>query len=91
MPPLNGADYVVNMAMECGMRGLTWQELNAWKQATVTRLSSWEAGAIMRMASSYNAACFEFDQKPAASPWVSGSLNREQVAQDVRNALRRRR
>lgn len=91
MPSLNGADYVANMAMECGLNALTWAELNAWMDATGTRLSAWEACAIMRMASSYTAALAEFDGKPVASPWISGEIDRDKVAQDVREALRRRR
>ncbi len=91
MPPINGADYVVSMAMECGLNALTWQELNAWKQATGTRLSAWEACAIMRMASAYTSSLVEYAEKAVPSPWLSEEVNRNQVADDVRKALRRRR
>lgn len=91
MPPVNGADYVVSMAMECGIHSLTWRELEAWKNATGTRLSAWEACAIMRMANAYTSALSEYSEKTVASPWVSEEIDRDKVANDVRSALRRRR
>lgn len=45
----------------------------------------------MEMSRAYAAAVNEYRDKIAAPPYTAGVINREKVAADVRQALRRRR
>ena len=91
LPPIKGAEYVAEIAFDIGLGEMTWQAVNAWCQVKQADLTPWESNAVMEMARSYAAAVNEYRDKAAAPPYTAGVINREKVAADVRQALRRRR
>lgn len=86
MPPMGDAGYLIDLACEAGLHELTWQELNAWKQATGSAIGPWEANAIKAISAAYTAAIIEYRDKAVSAPWQPKAMTENAV----RNALRRR-
>ena len=84
-------EYVAEIALDVGICGMTWADVNAWCQVKQVELTPWESHAIMEMSRAYVAAVNEYRDKPVPPPYTAGEVNREKVAADVRQALRRRR
>lgn len=91
LPPINGAEYVLEIALDIGLSGTTWRDVQAWCDVKRTQLTPWESNAVMEMSRTYAASMNEYRDKMAGAPYVPGTIDRDKVAADVRQALRRRR
>jgi hypothetical protein len=91
MPPISGVEYVAEIALDVGLGEMTWQSVHAWCVVKQASLTPWESNAVMEMARAYAASFNEHRDKIAAPPYMPGVVNREKIAADVRQALRRRR
>lgn len=91
MPPIEGGEYIAEMALDIGIHDMSWHSVHAWCAVKQTALTPWESNAIMEMSRTYVAAVNEYRDKPVPPPYTAGEVNREKVAADVRQALRRRR
>lgn len=54
-------------------------------------MTPWESNAVMEISRTYEAAMSEYRDKTAAAPYATVKIDRDKVAADVRQALRRRR
>ncbi|MNY58046.1 hypothetical protein D3C86_1943370 [compost metagenome] len=91
LPPIKGSEYVAEIAFDIGLSEMTWQGIHAWCAVKQVALTPWESNAVMEMARAYAAAVNEYRDKIAAPPYMPGVVNRDKIAADVRQALRRRR
>lgn len=91
LPPIKGAEYLIDMLFECGFSELKWSELAAWSEMTGTPLSSWESQALMAISKAYTFAISEYNGKEEPAPYQPLDFDRDRVASSVRDALRKKR
>ena len=91
LPSVTGAEYVLDIALDIGISGTTWRDVQAWCDVKRTQLTPWESNAVMEISRTYEAAMNEYRDKTAAAPYAPVKIDRDKVAADVRQALRRRR
>lgn len=90
--------YLVDTLLEAGPASggglgpqpLTWTDLNAWQRATGIELAPWEARLVRRLSAEYLDEHQRAREPTATPPWesINGSTDVEQVAQDMRAAIR---
>jgi len=94
MPPLGGAGYLVSHLFEVGpvMAGgfgpvpLSFQELQAYQEATGLELQRWEVLFLRRLSSEYLTASSQAGDLNCPAPWgqirsrYTASTMREQIA-----------
>lgn len=99
LPDLNEAGYIVSLVNEAGtvsssgmgISGLTWQEIESWLNVTGLSISTWEKLMVFKMsaayASEYSSATAVDAPEPFAKIIDEGELDREVVANRIRNIL----
>lgn len=93
MPPTAGGEWLLEWLFTAGpvqsdgmgLRGLSWQELQAWRDLTATWITPWEARALHQLSAAY-AGAWHASQEPAQEPyWLSPELV---VAENARRVQR---
>ncbi|MGL4517068.1 MAG: hypothetical protein ACRCUH_10315 [Shewanella sp.] len=81
----------MEMVIECGINDLTWRDLMAWAELTGTPLNSWESRAMIAISKTYGNSVAEYGGSSAPPPYRDEEFDREKVANQIRNSLRKRR
>lgn len=70
MPPLNGADFIVNHANDSGMV-TEWTEIKAWRDLCGVSLKPFAAMAIRYFSIAYQNAKIEYNSKDMPRPYYN--------------------
>lgn len=97
MPPLDGADWLIEWLFDAGpvgndgmgQRGLTWSELQAWRDLTGTLITAPEARALRTLSQAYAAASAAAQKEHCKPFWESPQIAEIQARQSEQagNAL----
>lgn len=71
-----------------GTVSLSWQELNAWKQATGTPLDVWELSVIHKAADAYATQLAKSYKPDCPMPERIVQHDRDKLAKHIKNVLR---
>jgi hypothetical protein len=89
LPPLDGWEYLAEIAIEIGLYETSWQEMKAWSDITEIKLQGYEAAAIMRMSHAYTSSVHRFEGKDVPQPWYGeDQADKKAIAQATKKALR---
>lgn len=88
MPPLDGADYIINHLFDVGpvvntgmgCIALRSEHLLAWQQETGIRLSGWEARTLRRLSNEYMGESRRAEKRGCQPPWAQPDFKPEPTA-----------
>ncbi len=90
MPPVSAGEWLLAWLFEAGplasdgmgARGLSWPELQAWRDCTQAHITPWEMGALRQLSTAYASAWHAAEKPSCPAYWVGP----EMIAVDVQRS-----
>jgi hypothetical protein len=92
MPPTVGAEWMIDWLFQAGpvandgigVRGLSWMELQAWRDLTETWADAWEMATLHRLSAEYAYARDRGSEKDCEPYWSAADVGEAVIEQSQR-------
>jgi hypothetical protein len=71
MPEIAPFSYIIDLLVEMGVSGLTWQEISSWCNLTGITLTMWESTTIKKLSAIYDSCAQRYNNAVVSAPYRS--------------------
>ena len=87
MPDIQPYEHLVELAIECGLDGVSWQEVESWLRITGYELRLWEIHQIKLFSIIYHSSAQQYEGTLLPAPYRDVDQPSGMI-EDARNTLR---